>query len=121
MVRLRPDAVSLLVKPVVVYQSAEFLGYLEDIMTGNSKPSILVTGDELKSVKKMEKLSPLKTVPPPFPPAGDGFSYCENGLCYVACGNTWYMLVDENDRQYNCGSGNGLYFQCGTSTFRCTC
>ena len=56
-----------------------------------------------------------------FPPAGDGFSHCENGLCYVACGNEWYKFVDDNNNQFSCGAGHGKYFDCGASTFACFC
>lgn len=88
----------------------------------NSKESYKLSDDEAAKVKEratLKALSPIEIKT--FPPAGDGFSYCENGKCYVACGSTWYRLVDDNGNQYNCSSGKGLYFNCGSSTFRCSC
>ncbi len=89
-------------------------------MADRQKPGILVEGDELKKVTKRQRLR-AAAKPLTFPPAGDGFSTCQNGLCYVACGDTWYQLVDDNGNQYTCQQGNGLYFDCGTSTYLCTC
>lgn len=88
----------------------------------NAKESYKLSAEEAAKVKEratLKALSPeeVKT----FPPAGDGFSYCQNGKCYVACGSTWYQFVDANGNQFTCSSGRGKLFECGKSTYRCNC
>lgn len=87
-----------------------------------SKESYKLSDEEAAKVKEratLKALSPDEVKG--FPPAGDGFSYCQNGKCYVACGSTWYRFVDANDNQFTCSSGKGKLFNCGNSTYRCNC
>lgn len=86
------------------------------------KKATKLTPEEAAKVAERGTLVPLSDAEAKiFPPPGKGFSHCENGLCYVSCGNNWLRFVDSNGNQFNCGTGNGKYFDCDGDTYRCFC
>lgn len=50
-----------------------------------------------------------------------GHGHCGNGMCYVCCNGTWYRLVNQNDQQYTCQQGRGMFYNCGGNRYAATC